>query len=466
VKKYFAFFFIFFLSIRFAFGVTCLSCHVLKGWEESQHARILGVHQDRACLMCHTLHPIPPPANLSNFAYLRSATIGGVTAVHNVCFRCHTSGEHHPLIKAPDIYDQFNKENLGGSAMPLIFTGHKPFLGKVPMESLLLGSKPDELPHIECTDCHNPHFCNREAPLRGARGIDIHGNPINPLGDAQDNLQTPHDYEICFRCHGDTYQEVTPFPAPPYPYSLRPPTFTNKRAEFDPDKPMNLQPEIKNSSFHPVVYPGLNHSKALEEQLSQGTNGKLHVTSVIRCEDCHNNDAFANIHGPLNPLMGTYQNPEGPHGSLNKRILRAYYSFQVGTDTSPPFSSYNPKNFQLCFDCHDEKAFDGGPRNTETNFYSKRYGNLHYLHLTGEGGKLPAYESCMECHYNVHSNVYTDTTLFLLKGNDKDTHLLWFYPGVKGLGNNRYPVWTSTPEKKSCAMVCHAHVMNYHYGGP
>ena len=91
------------------------------------------------------------------------------------------------------------------------------------------------------------------------------------------------------------------------------------------------------------------------------------------------------------------------------------------------------------------------------------------MHLTGEGGKLTAYESCAECHYDVHSNVMTDTTLFIFHGiapKNQDTHLIWFYPGVKGLGNNPLPEWIQNKLHATCLLVCHDHVMNFHYGGP
>jgi hypothetical protein len=266
-----------------------------------------------------------------------------------------------------------------------------------------------------------------------------------------------------------------------------PPGYTNQFKEFNPKSRMFLQPNLRNTSWMPVVYPGKNKSKGLNWQLTTATHGELNVHSTIECTDCHNNNAFSKVHGRVLLSMGSYKDPAGPHGSIYHRILRAPYTFKVGTATRSPFTQYNPKNFALCFNCHNEKAFDGGRWDKHTGFYSKKFGNLHYLHLTGEGGKLPAYESCAECHYDVHSNVMTDTTFFIFHGisrKSQDTHLLWFYPGVKGVGNQflrtlgyqneilgyknaaDHPIWIKNAMHATCLMVCHDHVMDFHYGGP
>ncbi len=456
---------------------ACLKCHVLSGWHESQHyqefSRLLKEgkfpqYHHNACLFCHIRHALPVPPRITRFAFLRHATIGGVTAVHTLCQKCHTSPERHPIVPAPDIQDQFEKFYVGGSAMPLIFPGHKVFIGKHPQESVLLGSKLNEFPHIECTDCHNPHLCNRQEPLRGAKGImNIGGKPVAVGYGTTHPMMNPPVYAICFRCHGPTYKWITPYPDPPY--DMFPPGYTNKFKEFNPKSHMFLQPKLRNTSWMPVVFPGKNRSKWLNWQLKTATHGKLTVHSTIECTDCHNNNAFSKVHGRVSLSMGTYKDPVGPHGSIYNRILRTKYTFKVGTATRSPFTHYNPKDFALCFNCHNEKAFDGGRWDKHTGFYSKTFGNLHYLHLTGDGGKLPVYESCMECHYDAHSNVMTDTTLFIFHGiapKNEDTHLIWFYPGVKGLGNNPYPEWIKTAVRATCLLVCHDHVMNFHYSGP
>ncbi len=173
--------------------------------------------------------------------------------------------------------------------------------------------------------------------------------------------------------------------------------------------------------------------------------------------------------------------PQGPHGSKYKRILRANFDTTVGTATSRPsqgactsaFSTpscvqlYNPKNFALCFNCHNEAAFTtpAFPSFQErlTNFYREGTNvafisfvplvgnNLHYLHLVGRTNAR-----CHECHNNVHSNIEAGNTIYLglndtnfkinNPGHENSTHLINFHSqeGVfqcKPDGVNLRPCW-------------------------
>ena len=107
---------------------------------------------------------------------------------------------------------------------------------------------------------------------------------------------------------------------------------------------------------------------------------------TIQCTDCHNNDAFdTTVKGPLtgqpdgtsyrrvtdSPPNSRYftqsisndpSKPQGPHGSNYIRILRNRYN----TDIENPGRNYRQdgrtashwNNFLLCFQCHDQRAFD------------------------------------------------------------------------------------------------------------
>ncbi len=170
---------------------------------------------------------------------------------------------------------------------------------------------------------------------------------------------------------------------------------------------------------------------------------------------------------------------QGPHGSIYKRILRANYDTNMGTaETKPPGTvtgQYNPQNFALCFNCHNESAFitpywetqncppSSGPnvgtpppKNRLTNFYrcgttnvdgqGTTGGNLHMLHLIGRTNAR-----CHECHNNVHSNVEAGNTVFVgmntpefmadNPGHETNSHLLNFQPNIKGNRVPDQPMW-------------------------
>ncbi len=85
-----------------------------------------------------------------------------------------------------------------------------------PRNAVLLDQK-----RSECADCHNSHRATDRNALEGVRGIRIDGSIAeNTPGSVV------QEYEICLRCHGDTYDRFIP-PAP-----LRPPSGSNKRQEF------------------------------------------------------------------------------------------------------------------------------------------------------------------------------------------------------------------------------------------
>ncbi len=115
--------------------------------------------------------------------------------------------------------------------------------------------------------------------ILGVKGVTRAGAIVNSV---------TYEYELCFRCHGDsaarvqaTVNRLTPQP--------------NTRLAFNPS----------NSSYHPVVEIGKN--PRVPSLLAPYT-----VSSMIKCTDCHNNDQ-----GPGAGGAG----PRGPHGSAYAPLL-------------------------------------------------------------------------------------------------------------------------------------------------
>ncbi len=116
------------------------------------------------------------------------------------------------------------------------------------------------------------------------------------------------------------------------------------------------------------------------------------------------------------------------HGAENFRLLVAEY---------PPtfYAPYEPKNYALCYGCHNSKVVAEPETTTLTNFRDGSR-NLHYLHVN----KAERGRTCRACH-EVHAS-------------NQDHHIREGVPyGPRGwiLKLN----YTKTPTGGSCAKTCH-----------
>jgi hypothetical protein len=561
--------------------IICLFCHEKPRWIDSTHAISTAVrsqyplvnndpsHPDSgydydgshtvselACRNCHDPHTIQGAKRL----HREGVDALGTDGIEATCYLCHapntattapgtlvagdpTSGGNPRFVTgtgrpAPDVYSEFSKDiGVGncatfprcGSAMNLQFNpGHEPVFVARSQEGVELASptpppnnefspglSTPDTPHIECVDCHNPHQVVRDNRLRGIKGITFDNQVIETTSA---DLNRPYVYEVCFRCHGNSYTTI--FNGDRYPddtkYSLggigfafrsnplvQPSNvkfslsgFSNKRLEFasygnaaqertggtdqsyvngptwtnDPTR--RVGPGL-HKGFHPVVAGGRNGTPALTKQLQAWSGGRQANEITIQCTDCHNSDyynayrsgsysptgpdAFSDqvqqlrFLGPITesnarragdvPNIGITQDydgersehPIGPHGSKYIRILRAPYN----TDIADPgrnfrtdgFNASHWDDFLLCFQCHDRQAFDpfvnpnvqdpswtnffgvpGSPDDDESQIFGNPQlsweSNLHMYHMQRTGAM------CHECHYNVHSNVEAQNTIF------------------------------------------------------
>jgi predicted CXXCH cytochrome family protein len=491
-----------------------------------------GIHTvaQTACRNCHDPHTAQGAKRLHREG-VSEISAAASDAVENTCFLCHApntssvndavsalpyslpAGDHTSASNprfltsrvAPDIFSQFNKDQLNpncfpaagsippvydnnngcGAAMNLsLAPGHEPVFIANPGEGVELMSpnpppgnesaiglaKPDNA-HVECTDCHNPHQVVPDNRLKGMKGIDINGNVVGP--GVPGNDREVYVYEVCFRCHGNSYTNIfagdrfpddtthrsDPRDLPPTKDSFSYRGFSNKRKEFDPNTPDIMQDHTQqpvNAAFHPVAVPGRNHAPQLDKQLQMSGSG-LTVNSTIQCTDCHNSDATNVVPGPVTesnlratdtpsnfePLKALF--PEypavGPHGSTKIRILRNNYNTDIlnpnrcyegvpdiggnppvspaGCTASDGASPAHWDNFLLCFQCHDRRAFDPnvpGADPTDPS-WTRFFGSPN--NPGGQwNGNLHMYHLeytgayCHECHYNVHSNIEATNTIY------------------------------------------------------
>jgi predicted CXXCH cytochrome family protein len=290
-----------FLVLRQEFGALCTACHAMEGWNGSSHrtsaAPVTGSQAtawpfntvaENACRSCH-----------------RSHTAGGHERLlifdedEDNCLGCHNG--------------QVARTNL--SAEIDKFSAHDPrrYSSAHDPEEAQLGSQP----HVECSDCHNPHAVTPQAlsvgsiaigaTMAGVPGVTIAGTPIE---------WAQNEYEVCLRCHGDTSVGV------PRRIARQAET-QNLRLKFSPTNP----------SFHPVVISSASpETPSLVPELAPG--------SMIRCTDCHNND-----NGPRAGGNG----PDGPHGSNHDYLLERNYT--VLDDNVESESEY-----AMCYKCHQRSS--------------------------------------------------------------------------------------------------------------
>lgn len=285
-------------------SALCLDCHTPNQWATSVHATSTAAWNGsgpnpwphtsgttvaaNACENCHRPHAAETKLRLLNFF-----------PDEQNCFSCHSG-----TVAAKNITAEFNKP----SVHPIAQTSgiHDP------TEDMINAPR-----HVACEDCHNPHAAKDAAAtapaapgsLTGVRGINSSGAVIQ---------QVQNEYEVCFRCHGDSGNRGPALVNRQY-------VQTNTRLEFNP----------ANTSYHPVMAVGRN--PGVPSLISPWS-----VSGFIYCGDCHNNDQ--------GPGAGTGNTgPKGPHGSSYAPILERRLLL---TDFTP----YNVANFDMCFKCHSSSV--------------------------------------------------------------------------------------------------------------
>lgn len=290
-----------FLVMRREFGELCVACHEMTGWNASSHrlsnspVGASTTHDwpfrtvaENACRSCHRPHAAEGRERLLI-----------LEDEEENCLSCHDG-----QVARTNIRTEIDKSSA-----------HDPrrYLGKHDPVEARYGNDP----HVECADCHNAHAVTALTPgvgyvaigatLAEVPGVSIAGAPIE---------RAQREYEVCLRCHSDG--------AVPVPRQVARQSQTNNlRLKFSPGNP----------SFHPVAAAARSaDSPSLVPGLVNG--------SLIRCTDCHNNDA-----GPRAGGAG----PDGPHGSQYDFLLeRNYTVLDSNTESEAEYA--------MCYKCHERTS--------------------------------------------------------------------------------------------------------------
>ncbi len=278
-----------------SFSQLCTTCHDKSGWGITSHSTVSATWNgsgvdpwphtpfttvdENACENCHSPHNAGSDERILNYLF-----------EEDNCFACHNGN-----VASTNIETQFLKTFR--HPVQSFVNIHGPTEDVTTMQS-----------HVECMDCHNPHWANSSNPAgapavsgrnQGVTGLDASGVPIDEAG----NL-----YEICYKCHADNNVKSAAPVNRVYPE-------INVRLEFDSGNP----------SYHPVEAVGANPDvPSLRSPLTEN--------SIIYCTDCHNNDEISG--------------PRGPHGSTNQFILERRYDHGG-------FANFNEPQYAMCFKCHD-----------------------------------------------------------------------------------------------------------------
>lgn len=104
------------------------------------------------------------------------------------------------------------------------------------------------------------------------------------------------------------------------------------------------------------------------------------------CFICHKKAQFTgkSLHGPI--AKGDCSGCHSTHGTQYPHLLKKNFSEAF-------YMPFNKDNFDLCFDCHNNKLADDQETEAQTNFRNG-FTNIHYIHINkSEKGR-----SCKVCH--------------------------------------------------------------------
>ena len=354
--------------------VQCTSCHDPHSEDADPVTRKFLVKSNQRSQVCVTCHrPAYWDANPSVhrnssavYTAAQGAHTGYVTVRDNGCESCHrphTGGAPERLLKFVEelTCDRCHNGTVVPKNIASAFTklyvhptyrttpsAHDASEGPTNPSHPLPEIAPGAPRHAECADCHNPHAAyaaganapNVPGELSGVWGIDSAGARVAPA---------LYEYQICYKCHGDSANKPQPSTLPDPPYTRRQIVQFNTRLEFDPGNP----------SHHAVEAAG--RSVDVPSLLPPYT-----TASVIYCSSCHNSDT-----GPEAGGTG----PAGPHGSQYPHILER--NLVVGDTGSGSIGTM----YALCFKCHAQSSILG-----DVTF------GQHRKHVEGE------HASCTVCH--------------------------------------------------------------------
>ncbi len=308
----------------------CYSCHDKVDSKQAVHKPV----KDGNCTKCHSPHQSP------NKFMLLGAGAG-------LCFRCHTkdlmAGKfiHGPVAVGEctachSAHQSDFPRLLQAQANDVCFSCHSD------KKDDLAGKKVVHKPVKEnCLGCHSPHAANYSPMLKNeataALCLDCHKAMQAHIAKAKVPHKALAMQRGCLECH-DTH-------ASNFPRLLA-------------DEPMNVCFRCHDKDYGTGKAMVANIKKVVEE--GKLKHGPIKEKDCSACHDTHGSDYF--------------------------RILRNYF---------PPvfYAPFDPKNYELCFSCHQKTLVLDNKTTTLTGFRNGDR-NLHFVHVN----KAEKGRTCRACH--------------------------------------------------------------------
>jgi len=357
-------------------GCVTSECHADMGKDKFVH----GPVATKNCTFCHKQekkdrHEFKP-----------------ITDVASLCYACHDKLHLGPVVHQPvkdgkctgchSPHQSGHMFQLRGAGQDLCFRCHNKALvvGKVKHGPVAVG---------ECNACHSHHAsqfpkllagkgndvcygCHKDKQTEFASKPHIHA----PMKTGCVQCHNPHssDYKytllgeptkgVCFTCHKDKHKEITAAKVQHGGLNLANGCIAchSPHTSVFP-KQLAMAPMDLCLSCHDRTYTHADKKTANMKELLATNKSKHGPIKDKDCSGCHNT-----------------------HGSNNFRILR---------DNYPPvfYAKYNPENYKLCFDCHNDTLVKDAKTTTLTGFRNGDQ-NLHYVHVN----KSPKGRTCRACH--------------------------------------------------------------------
>ncbi len=349
-------------------------CHTKMGKDKFVHGPV-AVGDCRSCHTPTAAHKFSPVSKSSELCYKCHEKVDTKKDVHKPvkdgnCSQCH------------DPHQSPYKFQLKAEGVNLCFTCHdrKMATGTYVHGPVAVGG---------CTSCHNPHQADFPKMLN-AEGNDAcfacHSDKAeafkgkkfvhSPVKDSCVFCHSPHagthkynftaegSQELCYGCHSDKKEWIAKVKV--------------KHGGLDTERKClachdpHVSDYVKQLVKEPVDSCNMCHDKPLQTQDGAIINMKEFLAK---------NKEY---HGPI--LQGDCSGCHNTHGSDNFRILRQYF---------PPlfYASFDPKNYDLCFNCH-EKSLVLDPKTETLTGFRNGDQNLHFVHVN----KAVKGRTCRACH--------------------------------------------------------------------